>query len=569
MDKLKIVKGNTFETVIEIKAYKYNGEEIPDFSLYGCTDIVVSSRINGEIRKVESYQILDAHNLQIRWEGKQLKVGGYQLEVTGKIGNDAWRFYSKTPIFYIVNTNEEASIPANSIIREDCYYVDKQKLYIVCPKGDKGDKGERGNTGARGPQGLQGPKGDTGAQGPQGPKGDTGEAGPQGPQGIQGPQGEQGPAGPQGERGEQGPKGETGATGPQGPAGPQGAAFTYADFTPSQLAALKGEPGTDGQDGRDGTNGTNGADGHDGQDGQDGVSPTIQISSITGGHTITITDVNGTDSFNVMDGVNGTNGTNGQDGRDGTNGTNGTNGADGITPHIDPTTGNWFIGNTDTGVHAQGPAGQSATPSNLATVATSGSYNDLTDKPTIPVIPTNVSAFTNDANYLTGFTETDPTVPSWAKASSKPTYDYSEITNTPTIPSKTSDLTNDSGFINGMVILSYGNSTWNDFINAYTNNKIVYCRASSNSNPATGSQTRLAFMAYVNNATSPTEVEFQYYRSVSSHSASQQGDQVYVYKLANNGTWTVTAREASVKIVAGTGLTTSYSNGTLTISLAS
>ena len=38
-------------------------------------------------------------------------------------------------------------------------------------------------------------------------------------------------------------------------------------------------------------------------------------------------------------------------------------------------------------------------------------------------------------------------------------------------------------------------------------------------------------MAYVNNATSPTEVEFQYYRSMSSHSASQQGDQVFVYKL--------------------------------------
>jgi hypothetical protein len=31
----------------------------------------------------------------------------------------------------------------------------------------------------------------------------------------------------------------------------------------------------------------------------------------------------------------------------------------------------------------------------------SGSYNDLTNKPTIPVVPTNVSAFTNDAGYLT------------------------------------------------------------------------------------------------------------------------------------------------------------------------
>ena len=31
----------------------------------------------------------------------------------------------------------------------------------------------------------------------------------------------------------------------------------------------------------------------------------------------------------------------------------------------------------------------------------SGSYNDLTNKPTIPTVPTNVSAFTNDAGYTT------------------------------------------------------------------------------------------------------------------------------------------------------------------------
>ena len=37
----------------------------------------------------------------------------------------------------------------------------------------------------------------------------------------------------------------------------------------------------------------------------------------------------------------------------------------------------------------------------LATVAHTGSYNDLTDKPTIPTVPANVSAFNNDAGYLT------------------------------------------------------------------------------------------------------------------------------------------------------------------------
>lgn len=51
---------------------------------------------------------------------------------------------------------------------------------------------------------------------------------------------------------------------------------------------------------------------------------------------------------------------------------------------------------------------------------------------------------------LQSFTETDPTVPSWAKASTKPTYTASEVgalPSTTAIPSKTSDLTNDSGFI--------------------------------------------------------------------------------------------------------------------------
>lgn len=148
------------------------------------------------------------------------------------------------------------------------------------------------------------------------------------------------------------------------------------------------------------------------------------------------------------------------------------------------------------------------------------------------------------------------------------TTDYNDLTNKPTIPSKVSDLTNDSGFITGMTILSYGNSTWNDFITAYNANKVVYCRASSKANPASGSQTRLAFMAYVNDASSPTNVEFQYYRSVNSHSDSQQGDQVYVYKLDKTSGWSVTVRENYTKIVAGTGLTSSYNNGVLTISLA-
>lgn len=119
-----------------------------------------------------------------------------------------------------------------------------------------------------------------------------------------------------------------------------------------------------------------------------------------------------------------------------------------------------------------------------------------------------------------------------------------------------------------MVILSYGTSTWNDFITAYNNNVIVYCRASSNDNPASGSQTRLGFMAYVNDATSPTEVEFQYYRSIGSHTTKIMGDEVYVYKLTSSGTWTVTKRYASIREIsagANGNLSVSWSSNKVTI----
>lgn len=116
-------------------------------------------------------------------------------------------------------------------------------------KGAKGDKGDKGDTGPKGDTGAQGPKGDTGDTGPQG------ERGPQGEQGIQGPTGPQGPAG---------------ATGPQGPQGPKGDAFTYADFTAEQLAALKGPKGDKGDKGDTGATGPQGIKGDTGATGPKG-----------------------------------------------------------------------------------------------------------------------------------------------------------------------------------------------------------------------------------------------------------------------------------------------------------
>lgn len=56
----------------------------------------------------------------------------------------------------------------------------------------------------------------------------------------------------------------------------------------------------------------------------------------------------------------------------------------------------------------------------------------------------------NGIKLWTGYTETDPTVPAWAKAPTKPTYTASEVGALPDstiVPTTTSQLTNDSGFI--------------------------------------------------------------------------------------------------------------------------
>ena len=88
--------------------------------------------------------------------------------------------------------------------------------------------------------------------------------------------------------------------------------------------------------------------------------------------------------------------------------------------------------------------------SNLAKVATSGSYNDLTDRPAIPEVPTLVSELTNDVGYIT---EDDlPVLPEVPTKVSELTNDSGFITSADlpepvTVPTKTSELTNDAGYI--------------------------------------------------------------------------------------------------------------------------
>ena len=96
----------------------------------------------------------------------------------------------------------------------------------------------------------------------------------------------------------------------------------------------------------------------------------------------------------------------------------------------------------------------------------SGSYNDLTNKPTIPTVPTNISAFTNDSGYLTSYTETDPTVPSWAKASSKPSYGLTEISGTDDLRAIEA-LTGTSGFLKKTKANTWTLDT-NTYLTSYT-----------------------------------------------------------------------------------------------------
>ena len=103
----------------------------------------------------------------------------------------------------------------------------------------------------------------------------------------------------------------------------------------------------------------------------------------------------------------------------------------------------------------------------LSRVATSGSYNDLLDK---PVIPTKTSELTNDSGFLTEHQplktiNNESIVGTGNIEISGFSGDYNDLTNKPTIPTKTSELDNDSGFlteqtlktINGESIVGEGN----------------------------------------------------------------------------------------------------------------
>lgn len=189
-------------------------------------------------------------------------------------------------------------------------------------------------------------------------------------------------------------------------------------------------------DGADGAPGKDGADGQPGENGTDGYSPTANVTQTDNGATITITDKNGTTTATV------TNGKDGADGNPGADGSPGKDGADGKSayqyaqdggytgtetefaeklsaeiPTVDSTltqsgqaadakaVGDQLSALNEANAEQNTEIAKKANDAELAPVAKSGSYNDLTDKPTISVggsyLPVNSDDYAADANSVT------------------------------------------------------------------------------------------------------------------------------------------------------------------------
>lgn len=184
-----------------------------------------------------------------------------------------------------------------------------------------------------------GPMGPAGPQGPKGDKGDRGEPGPRGLTGLTGA------TGPKGDKGDKGDKGATGAIGPQGPAGPKG------------------------------DKGDTGATGPAGANGKDYVLTEADKQEIAG-------------KVEVPGGVGAA--------------------IDDTTPSTTTTYSSQKIecelsALNEANATQNTEIAKKANDSDLAKVAKSGSYTDLTNKPTIPTVPSalpnpNALTFTGAVN---------------------------------------------------------------------------------------------------------------------------------------------------------------------------
>ena len=192
----------------------------------------------------------------------------------------------------------------------------------------------------------------------------------------------------------------------------------------TELMGAAGENGKDGTDGKDGSNGADGKDGINGKsievqrateyiqwryegdewqnlvaiaditgpagqkgaDGANGKTPEFRVSEntlqwrYTGDEIwLNLYDLTALKGADGRDGADGINGKDGVDGKDGADGLNGADGKDGNTPFIGEN-GNWWIGEIDTGVKAEGKDGSAGEKGDTGEKGEKGDKGDKGDK---------------------------------------------------------------------------------------------------------------------------------------------------------------------------------------------
>ena len=230
-------------------------------------------------------------------------------------------------------------------------------------------------------------------------------------------------------RGAQGPSGERGPAGPAGPAGANGkdgispsAAVTKTGKV-STLTVTDGS-GTTAVEINDGADGAPGKDGAAGAAGADGFSPTVTVTKSGKVATITVTDKNGTTTAEIRDGADGS-GTG-----DMSKATYDANN-DGIVDDA-----------AKLGGQAPGYYAKAADIANKQDALVSGAnIKTINNKPLLGAgnLEIKLSDLSGDSTHrlVTDAekeawgnkldSESDPTVPDWAKAETKPAYTASEV----------------------------------------------------------------------------------------------------------------------------------------------
>ena len=282
----KIVKGNDF--TLKIPVMKMVEGQPQAFPLPACTDVVV--QVCNQFRRIPLAFTIDVKEdnvLLARVEGDKMSLGTYAIEVKGKIFGNNWRS-NEYPQFSIVAKNADADTEFGETDEGDNSVEMDTAMVILPPTVELSDLISDTNEalgkvdGAANKTEEAVKKANDAVSQVNGalkkvqnvdidvdgtnlnitrPSGEKKEfdlmqlKGDKGDQGIKGDKGEQGVKGDKGERGEKGDKGN---------------AFTFADFTPEELASLKGEKGEKGDKGDQGIKGDKGEQGEKGEKGDKG-----------------------------------------------------------------------------------------------------------------------------------------------------------------------------------------------------------------------------------------------------------------------------------------------------------